>query len=114
MVEGALGVGDHGVTRGMMTGNLRKLGGGDGAYSARRGEDDFRGVREEQAGDFVDGFVAKGGIEQPKFAISEILLEKVRELASGAGIVRAVQVNVRGELQFFEAAEPDGLGGSIG
>jgi hypothetical protein len=114
MVKGAFGVGNHGVMRGMMTGNFCQLGGGDGAHGARRGEDDFCGVREEQAGDFVDSFVAKGSVEQPKFAILEILLEETGEFAGGAGIVRAVQINVRGGLQFFKTAGPDGVGDSIG
>jgi len=57
--EGALGVGDDGKTRGVMTGDFGELRGGDGARSAGRGEDDFRSAGEEEAGDFVDGFVAK-------------------------------------------------------
>ena len=61
--EGTLGVRDHGKTHGMMAGNFRELRGGNGARDARRREDDFRGVREEEAGDFVDGFIAKGGID---------------------------------------------------
>jgi hypothetical protein len=60
--ERALGIGDHGKTRGVMAGNFRELRGGNGARGARRGEDDFRGVREEEAGYFVDGFIAKGSI----------------------------------------------------
>src|SRR6266481_1726347 len=36
------------------------------------------------------------------------------EFAGGAGIVRAVQVNVRSGLQFFEAAGPDRIGNPIG
>src|SRR6266478_1310482 len=61
--ERALGIGDHGKTRGMMAGDFRELRGGNGARGARRGEDDFRGVGEEEAGDFVDSFVAKSGID---------------------------------------------------
>ena len=38
----------------------------------------------------------------------EVLFEKMGELAGGAGIVRAIDVNVGGRLQFFEAARPDG------
>jgi len=60
--ERALGVGDHGKTRGVIAGNFRELRGGNGARGARRREDDFRGVREEEASHFVDGFVAKSGI----------------------------------------------------
>src|SRR5438034_10797888 len=66
--EGPLGVGDHGKTRGMMAGNFGELRGGDGAHGARHGEDNFRGVGEKKAGDFVHGFVAKGSVEQPYFA----------------------------------------------
>src|SRR5207244_686552 len=66
--EGPLGVGDHGKTRGMMAGNFGELRGGDGPHGARHGEDNFRGVGEKKAGDFVHGFVAKGSVEQPYFA----------------------------------------------
>jgi len=45
-----------------MAGNFRELRGGNGARGARRREDDFRGVREEEASHFVDGLVAKSGI----------------------------------------------------
>jgi hypothetical protein len=61
--EGALGVGDYGKTPGMMAGDFRELCGGDGARGARRREDDFRGAGEEQASHFIDGFIAKGGID---------------------------------------------------
>src|SRR5467141_5393245 len=61
--ERALRIGDHGKTHGMMAGNFRELRGGNGARDARRREDDFRGVREEEASDFVDGFIAKGAID---------------------------------------------------
>src|SRR6267143_1413854 len=61
--ERALGIGEHGKTRGMMAGNFRELRGGNGAGNARRREDDFRGVGEEEAGDFVDSFIAESGID---------------------------------------------------
>src|SRR5271169_6330582 len=96
--------------RGMVAGDFGKLGGGNGAGSVRRGEDDFGSVREEEAGDFVDGFVAKSGINHPDFAGGEILLEEMSEFAGGAGIVRAVEIDVGMRLQFFEAAGPDGVG----
>src|SRR6266478_4402016 len=114
MFEGALGVGDHGKMRGVMADDFGKLRGRDGTGRARRGEDDFGGVREEQAGNFVDGFIAKGGVDQKDFAAGEILFEEVGELAGGAGIVRAIAVNVGRGLKFFEAAGPDGFGDSPG
>src|SRR6202521_4015416 len=61
--ERALGIGDHAKTRGMMAGDFRQLRGGNGARGARRCEDDLRGVGKEQAGDFVDSFIAKSGID---------------------------------------------------
>ena len=57
--ERALRIGDHRKTHGMMAGNFRELRGGNGARGARRCENDFRGVREEEACYFVDGFIAK-------------------------------------------------------
>src|SRR6266550_1300275 len=99
--EGALGVRDYGKTRGMMAGNFRKLRGGNGARNARRGEDDFCGMREKKTGYFVDGFIAKGGVDQPDFAAREVLFEEMGEFACGAGIVRTIEVNGRVGLQFF-------------
>ncbi len=114
MFEGAFGVRDHGKMRGMMAGDFGKLRGRDGTGRARRGEDDFGGVREEQAGNFVDGFIAKGGVDQKDFAAGEILFQEVGELAGGTRIVRAIAVNVGRGLKFFEAAGPDGFGDSLG
>ena len=61
--ERAFGIGDHGKMRGMVAGNFRELRGGNSARGARRGEDDFRGGREEEAGYFIDGFITKSGID---------------------------------------------------
>src|SRR5260370_9399178 len=97
----------------MMGGNFGELPGGDGARGARGSEDDFRGVREEKAGDFIDGLVAEGGVEQPDFAVLEILLQEMGEFAGGTGIVSAIHVNVSRGLQFFEASWPDGVGDSL-
>src|SRR5712691_3415251 len=105
--EGLLGVGDYGKTRGMMAGHIRELRGGNGARGAWRGEDNFRSVREKKASNFVDGFIAKSGVDEPDFPAGEILLEEMSEFAGGAGIVSAIKVDGRGGLQFFEAAGPD-------
>jgi len=86
LFEGLLGVGDHGETRGVMAGNFGELRGGDRARGAGRGEDDFRGVREEEAGDFIDGFIAQGGVDQPDFAAGEVLFKEVGEFAGSAGL----------------------------
>ena len=99
--EGTLGVVNHGKPRGMMACNFGELRGGDGARGARGSEDDFRGVREEKAGDFIDGLVAEGGVDQPDFAAREVLFEEMGEFAGGAGIVRTIEVNGRVGLQFF-------------
>src|SRR5256886_15719093 len=85
----------------MMAGNFRELRGGNGARRARRGEDDFWGMREKKPGYFVDSFIAKGGVHQPDFAAREVLFEEMGEFAGGAGIVRTIEVNRRGGLQFF-------------
>jgi len=62
VVEGLLGFGDYGKTAGVMAGDFGELRGGDGAWGAGSGEDDFLGAGEEEAGDFVDGFVAEGSV----------------------------------------------------
>src|SRR2546430_12063552 len=67
--KGALRVGDYAKMGGVMPGDFGELRGGNGAWGARRGEDDFGDAGKEEAGDFVDGFVAKGGVEQPYFAV---------------------------------------------
>ncbi len=71
-------------------------------------------MREKEAGDFVDGFVSKGGVEQPNFVVLEILPEEMSEFTGGAGIVRAIEVHVGAGLQFFEAAWPDGVSNTPG
>lgn len=109
VVKGVLGVGDHGKMNGMVAGDFGELHGGNGARSVRRGEDHFGGVGKEQAGDFVDSFVAKSGVNHPNFAGREILLQEICEFAGGAGIVRAVEINVGCGLQSLEAAGPDGF-----
>src|SRR6266852_528061 len=94
----------------MMAGDFRELRGGNGARGSRRGENDFRGAREKKAGDFVDGFVSEGGVDQKDSAAGEILVEEIGEFASGAGIVRAIAINVGRGLKFFQTAGPDGGG----
>src|SRR5690242_18673805 len=113
MFEGAFGVGNHGKTRSMMARDFGELRGRDGARGAGRGEDDFRGVVEKQAGDFVNGLIPESGVEQPSLASLEILLQKMGEFAGGAWIVSAVEVDVRGGVQFFEASGPHGIGNSV-
>src|SRR5207302_1133183 len=64
MFEGAFGVGNHGKTRSMMAGDFGELPGRDGARRAWRGKDDFRGVGEKEAGDFVNGLIPESGGER--------------------------------------------------
>jgi len=109
VLEGAFGISDDGKMGGMVAGDFGELCGGNGARSIWRGENDFGGVGKEKAGDFVDSFVAKGGVNQPNFVDGEILLQEMGEFARRAGIVRAIEVNVRVGLQFFEAAGPNGF-----
>ena len=96
----------------MMAGDFGELRGRGGACGAGRGEDDFRGVMEKKAGDFINGLIPESGVEQPNLAPLEILLQKMGEFAGGAWIVSAVEVDVRGGLQFFEASGPHGIGNS--
>src|SRR5256885_12500496 len=112
MFEGAFGVGNHGKTRSMMAGDFGELRGRDGARRAWCGKDDFRGVGEKEAGDFVNGLIPESGVEQPNLAPLEILLQKMGEFAGGAWIVSAVAVYVKGGLQVFEASGPHGIGNS--
>src|SRR6266481_3463913 len=92
---------EYGKTRGLIAGNFRELRGGNGSRNARRGEDDLGGMREKKPSYFVDGFIAKGGVDQPDFAAREVLFEEMGEFAGGAGIVRTIEVNGRVGLQFF-------------
>src|SRR5208282_3794843 len=102
-----------GDENGVVGGDFGEVRSGDSARSVGRCKDDLRGVREEEAGDFVDGFIAKGGVEQKDFAAGEIHLEEMSKLAGGAGIVRAIEINVRVQLQFFEPAGPDSIGDAL-
>src|SRR5260370_41247822 len=92
-----------------MAGDFGELSGGDGAGAAGRGEDNLGGVREEDTGHFVDGFVAKGGEDQPDLAAGKILFEEMGEFSRGSRVVRAIAINVGPGLRFFEAAGPDGV-----
>jgi hypothetical protein len=110
----ALGVGDYGKVGGMMAGDFGELRRGDGARSVWRGENDFGGMGEEKAGNFVDGFVAKSGVNHPDLACREILLQEMCEFTRRAGIMRAIEINVGRGLKFFKAPGPDGLGDTLG
>ena len=112
-IESLLCGGNNPEMRSVVGGNFGEPRGGDGARSARLCKDHFAGMWEEQAGDFVDGFVAERAVEQPDFAAGEILREEFGEFAGGSGIVRAVEVDVGAGLQFFQAAGPDGAGDSL-
>ena len=70
-------------------------------------------MRKELARNFVNGFVAQRSIDEPDFSAAEILFKETCQLAGGAGIVRAVEVNVWIGLQFFKAARPDRVGDSL-
>jgi len=109
VLEGALRVGDDGKMGGVVAGDFRELRCRNGARCARCGEDDFGNVGEEKAGYFVDGFVAKSGVNQPDFARREILLQEMSNFAGGAGVVRTIEINIWIGLQFFETAGPHGL-----
>src|SRR5258708_28750618 len=97
-----------------MAGGFGEWSGGAGGGGAGRGEDKLGGVREEDTSHFVDGFVAKGGEDQPDFAAGKILFEEMGEFSRGSRIVRAIAINVGPGLQFFEAAGPGGGSGSLG
>ena len=64
------------------------------------------GARKQQAGDFVDGFVAHGAVDKMDSAAGELLVPESDELARAGRIVRAVQVDRGPFLQPFETAGP--------
>src|SRR5882672_3354061 len=113
VVESFFGVGNNGEMLRVVASDFGELRGGDGAGSAWRGENYFFGAREENAGDFVDGFIAKSGVDEPDPAAGEILFQEVGEFARGGRIVRAVEINVGMGLQFFETSGPDGVGDAL-
>ena len=114
LVERLFGGRNDGEAGGVVRSDFSETRRGDGAGGARLGKNNFGRVRKELAGDFVNGFVAKRPIDQPDFPAGKVLFEELREFARGARIVRAIQINVRAGLQFFEAARPNRFGNSFG
>src|SRR5580704_13240985 len=98
---------DDGEMRGMMRRDFRKLGDGNGARGTWLCEDHFGSVRKENAGNFVDSFVAQRPKNQPDFATRKVLFQESREFSCGRGIVRAVEVQVRPRLELFQPPRPD-------
>ncbi len=62
--------------RRVVASDFGELGSRDGAGGAWGGENDFFGAREENAGNFVDGFVAESGVNEPDPAAVEILFQE--------------------------------------
>src|SRR5260370_24904021 len=94
----------------MVRGDFTKLRSRDGARSARLGKDNFGRVWEEHAGDFIDRFIAQGSIKEEDFSAGEVFFPESGQLARRAGIVRAIGIDIRARLQFFQASRPDGSG----
>src|SRR5215471_16973141 len=114
LVERLFGRRDYCETRGVVRSDFRQARCGNGASGARLGENDLGRMGKKLAGNFVDGFVTKGSVDNPNFAPGEVLLEELSELARRAGIVRSIQVNVRPGLQLFKASRPNGAGNALG
>ena len=79
----------------MMAGDFGKLRGRDSPRRPWLRENDFLGASEECSGNLVDGLVAQGAIDQPEFPSGEILFPESGEFPRGAGIVRAVEIDIR-------------------
>src|SRR5258708_39714325 len=97
----------------MVRGDFTELRSGDGAGSARVGKDTLGRVWEEHAGDFIDRFIAQGSVEKKNFAAGEVFFPESGQLARRAGIVRAIGIDIRARLQFFQASRPDGCGDAL-
>ena len=76
VVESFFGIGNNGEMRRVVASDFCELRSGDGAGSVWRGENDFFGARKENAGNFVDSFVAESGVDEPDPAAGEILFEE--------------------------------------
>ena len=89
-IERLLRGGNDPVMRSVVGRDFGEPGRGDGARSAWLRKNDFYGMGEKLAGDFVDGFIAERAEEKPDFAAGKVLLEEFGEFACGSGIVRAI------------------------
>jgi hypothetical protein len=108
--QGLRGVGhDFGNPR-VVCGHFREQRGGDGAGLCGRRENHGGSVGEKKSGDFVDGFVAHGSVDQENFAAGEELLPEDGDFARPGGVVRAVNVNFGALADAFETAGPRGGG----
>src|SRR5882724_3471654 len=91
----------------MVCGDFREWRGGNGARCSRLSEDYFAGVRKQDAGDFIHGFVAQRCKNDDQFPSAQSLCKKGSQFTRGGGIVCTVEVNVRMRVDFFDAARPD-------
>src|SRR5579862_1228270 len=111
--QGLRGVGHDFRDSRMMGRHFREQRGGDGARLRGRRENYEGSAGEEKAGNFVDGFVAHGSVDQENIPPGKELLPEDDDFAGARGVVRAVDINFRAFTDFFEAAGPCGRGEAV-
>jgi len=91
-----------------MPGHFRQDGSGDGAGLGRRREDHRRSVREKQAGNFIDGFVAQSAINEVNVPPRQMRLPEYGDFARAGRIMSAVEINFRLPGDALQPAGPYG------
>src|SRR5438445_2738216 len=91
----------------MMAGNLGELRSRDGTGRSRLGKKYFGCARKQDAGNFVDGFVAKRAENQNELSTVKIFIEKSCQFPRSRWIVGAIEINVRIGVNFFDSTGPD-------
>src|SRR6201984_3621444 len=71
------------------------------------GEDDFAGVRKENAGDFIHGFIAQRAKDDDEFPAAQIFLKKDGQFARSRRIVRAIKINIGIRMDSLDASRPE-------
>ena len=84
--------------------------GGDGTRLGRLRHDDVDRERKKQTGDFVDGFIAHGAVNEVNAAVGELFFPECREFARASRIVGAVEIDGGAILEAFDAAGPADCG----
>src|SRR6266404_2282430 len=91
----------------MMAGNLGELRRRDGTGSSRLGKKHLGCARKQDAGKFVDGFVAKRAENQDEVSTVKIFIEESCQFSRSRWIVGAIEINVRIGVNFFDSTGPD-------
>ncbi len=77
-------------------------------------ENQLRGKRKENTGNFVDSFIAHSAVDHMDFAACIKTFEVVGESSGTGGVVGAIENDVRIRRNLFEAAGPNGILNSLG